>query len=553
MRLKTTGMLVIGLVSVALMPLYAQDQGGSLTADKLFDPAHLVEVRIKIAEADWDVLTSQGRTFVEALGKTPMERPFTYFNASAVIDGVAFEGVRVRKKGFIGSLDEERPSLKIRFAKDAPISGVDRLTLNNNKQDRSLLSQYLGYKLFNQVGIISPRCNLAKVTVNGQYLGIYSHVESVRAPFLQRSFGDSSGDLFEGTVADLFVDRLERFELKTKTTDLKTLKRVATILKKKRLDVRALDRVLDVDAFIRYWAMESLTGFWDGYANNQNNYFMYRDPKKARFYFIPWGLDDAFTNSFPIPPYRLKIKSVHGSGLLPIRLYANSKMRERYLQTLVGLLRDHWKEEAILADMDRMEKLLEGSIPREQGDFPKALAKVRRFVQRRRAVMERELDKWPLEVRTEPKIPVYFKTLGTAVGTFSTKWNDKAPSDPFSNGKAELKLILDGKEVQLKVVGVSAERSTMGEERPRPPAIVFSGKRRSGGKRVTVAFGLSIGRFRPTDGETVKVEGVMFEGFAFDAMQWMTGEASFEKASMKNGDPVVGRVSLAIVKMVGGE
>ena len=90
MRLKTTGMLVIGVVSVALMPLYAQDQGGALTADKLFDPAHLVEVRIKIAEADWDVLTSQGRTFVEALGKTPMERPFTYFNASAVIAGVAF-------------------------------------------------------------------------------------------------------------------------------------------------------------------------------------------------------------------------------------------------------------------------------------------------------------------------------------------------------------------------------------------------------------------------------------------------------------------------------
>ena len=552
MHSRTMWMSVIGLILVARMPLSAQDQTGSLTAEKLFDPTHLVEVRIELPEADWRTLSGQGRTFVEALGKTPMERPFTYFTGSAVIDGVRFKSVRVRKKGFIGSLDEERPSLKIRFAKGAPVSGVDRLTLNNNKQDRSLLSQYLGYKLFNEAGLIAPRCNLAKVTVNGKYLGIYSHVESVRAPFLEHRFGDSSGDLFEGTVADLFVDRLERFELKTKTTNLAALKRIATILKRKRLDVSALRRVLDVDTFIRFWAMESLTGFWDGYANNQNNYYMYRDPKKAKLYFIPWGLDDAFTNSFPIPPYRLKIKSVHGSGLIPIRLYANVKMRKLYLQTLVGLLRDHWDEEAMLADLDRMEKLLEGAISRQQGDFPKAFARVKRFIQRRRAVMERELDKWPLEVRTEPKIPVYFKTTGTAVGTFSTKWNDKAPSDPFSNGKAELKLILDGKEVPLKVVGVSAERSTMGEERPRPPAIVFSGKRRSGGKRVTVAFGLSIGRFRPTDGKTVKVEGVMFEGFAFDAMQWMTGEASFEKASMKNGDPVVGRVSLAIVKMVGG-
>ena len=48
----------------------------------------------------------------------------------------------------------------------------------------------------------SPRCNFAKVTVNGKYLGIYSNVESVKSPFLERAFGDSSGGLFEGTVVD---------------------------------------------------------------------------------------------------------------------------------------------------------------------------------------------------------------------------------------------------------------------------------------------------------------------------------------------------------------
>ena len=51
MCLKLREMLVFGLVLAFMVPLSAQGQEGSLTAEKLFDPAHLVDVRITIAEA----------------------------------------------------------------------------------------------------------------------------------------------------------------------------------------------------------------------------------------------------------------------------------------------------------------------------------------------------------------------------------------------------------------------------------------------------------------------------------------------------------------------
>ena len=68
------------------------------------------------------------------------------------------------------------------------------------------MSQFIGYALFNAIGSSAPRCAYAKVTVNGENLGIYSHVETVRKPLLKRAFGNSNGPLYEGTVVDFYEE-----------------------------------------------------------------------------------------------------------------------------------------------------------------------------------------------------------------------------------------------------------------------------------------------------------------------------------------------------------
>ena len=92
--------------------------------------------------------------------------------------------------------------------------GLERLTLNNNIQDPSLVKQYLSYKLFRKAGLPAPRCNFARVHVNGQYLGVYTNVESIRKPFLKRAFNDSDGDLYEGMINDFREGMYETFEVK---------------------------------------------------------------------------------------------------------------------------------------------------------------------------------------------------------------------------------------------------------------------------------------------------------------------------------------------------
>ena len=137
-------------------------QTQQLTDEQLFDPNHVIDIRITLPAEDWDTIRLQTRSFVGSLTMGAPVSPFTYVRGDIEIDGVLIKDVGIRKKGFLGSLNDQRPSLKIRFDKyidQDPIRGVDRLTLNNNNQDPARLSQFLGYQLFIATGSPAPRCS----------------------------------------------------------------------------------------------------------------------------------------------------------------------------------------------------------------------------------------------------------------------------------------------------------------------------------------------------------------------------------------------------------
>ena len=122
------------------------------------------------------------------------------------MDGQRYGAVGVRKRGFIGSVSFRKPSLKLDFDKyvdDQALGGVlRRINLNNSVQDPTLLNTCLAYYVFAAAGLPAPRCNYARVAVNGRELGLYVHVEDIERSLLKRSFADSGGNLYEGTFSD---------------------------------------------------------------------------------------------------------------------------------------------------------------------------------------------------------------------------------------------------------------------------------------------------------------------------------------------------------------
>ena len=540
-----------------------EDKTTYAVADSLFNASRVLDIEIEIDPKDWDELREASRDLFSSLtADAPSESPFKYVKGDITIDGKRIQNVGIRKKGFLGSLDENRPSLKIRFDKyqdQRPFGPLTRLTLNNNKQDDSKLSQYLSYKLFAESGVPAPRCNFARVKVNGESLGIYSNVESVKPAMLQRVFGDGTGLLAEGTLADVLPSAKQRFEYKSTPKINTGIDKLTKILESPDLDVAELEKILNINSFIRFWATESLIGFWDGYTHNQNNFFIYENPEDSRLCFMPWGTDSAFTAYVPRIIEPIKNLSVHTNSAVANRLYHHPQMRERYLKTLRTLLATQWNEEELLNEIDRVEAMLSDqvlSVRRLNGGTDR----VRGFIKTRRGAIEKKLAQWPIKIATGPRVPGLVTQYGEVSGNFATTWTKEAPSAPESTGVTDIKARLNDEDLAFSAIGVTTKLDRNYDDKKRDgiltPTIIFTGVRRSDNKTYTFVAKVKPQDFHSSTKE-VPVTGIFIEGsmiafftmLAFNpaAIKLVSGSVQLDEASMDDGAKIAGKTKLKIV------
>ena len=100
----------LSILFVATAPARAQESA----IDRLFDPNRVIEVSIEMPVKSWNELRKQTRDPGKVFGGSN-ENPFTNFKANVTVDGIDIGPVAVRKKGFLGSLDDKYPSLKVKF------------------------------------------------------------------------------------------------------------------------------------------------------------------------------------------------------------------------------------------------------------------------------------------------------------------------------------------------------------------------------------------------------------------------------------------------------
>ena len=401
------GSVITALLFSLPFPALAGERAGSVDqdpSDPYFDIDHVLDVAIEIAPEAWDSLRVQKRTLSNILSRdcgSPYAEIFSWFRATVTVDGETYAEVGVRKKGFFGSLSDLKPALKIRFDKfvDEQLLGglMRRMTLNNVLQDKSMLNTCMAYRLFAQAGLPAPRCNFATVSVNGKALGLYVHVESIKAAFLERNFSNPQGSLYEGTLSDFRPGFRGTFEKKTnQDQDWSDVDAVTAALKDPSpAGLDAPGGLIDIDSFLSFWAAEVLIGHWDGYAGNRNNYYVYREPD-GPFRFIPWGADAVFTTSdVPFDQF-VSPESVLAHGAIPHRLYREEAMRRAYVQRLVELLDTVWNEKELLELADRMEAIVQSHVlAKNSSEAAKDADRVRRFIRQRRAVILADIDPQP--------------------------------------------------------------------------------------------------------------------------------------------------------------
>ena len=424
-----------------------------------FSEDRVLEVAITMDEADWDSLRHESRSiageFAGDCRNGPMKGDYTYFPASIDIDGEAASDIGIRKKGFIGSQSTEKPGFRINldeYVDDTELFCTDNITLNNSVQDPALIRQCLTYKAFRDAGIAAPRCNFARVSMNGSDLGIYVNIEPVKKKFLRQNFGNDEGDLYEGTITDFPHNWLSTFDPKTDATDseLGPIRAVADDFQDGTDSLETiLRRHFDYDQLLTFLAMEAWTGHWDGYGGNQNNFFVHKSTETGKLSFIPWGADGTMSPE--------QVDEEDGwfptSGYLVKRILQDEDLADAWYDRIGELRGRGWDAEGLLAEAERLKDLLSTEV--DAAVLEEHLWGVTHFIERREDSLKSLM---PVTAIEEFENPFCMVDQGFVDIDFSTEWTAEDPDlgAILEYGGADMELTWDGYEIPVEAQGAYA-------------------------------------------------------------------------------------------------
>ncbi|MBU4438479.1 MAG: CotH kinase family protein [Firmicutes bacterium] len=181
---------------------------------KLFDDSSVHTINIEISAENWNSLQENA---------TDEE----YELCDVTVDGETLDNVAIRPKGnsslsSVASTDSERYSFKIDFDKyndSLSYHGLDKLNLNNIISDNTYLKDYLSYDMMEYMGVDAPLTSFVKVSVNGEYFGLYLAVEGVEEAFVTRNYGTDEGTLYKPDSMAMGGDRVTNMPTMPQGTD----------------------------------------------------------------------------------------------------------------------------------------------------------------------------------------------------------------------------------------------------------------------------------------------------------------------------------------------
>ncbi|MCO6473705.1 MAG: CotH kinase family protein [Melioribacteraceae bacterium] len=296
MKLITNSLFVIVLY---ISSVFAQDESWMVYDDS---EVALIEITVPPEALEW---------MYDNVESDSMHVGSVRFKNAFIDETVDSVGIRLRgntsrysaKKSFKVDFNE--------FIKGRKFYGVEKLNVNGEHNDPSIIRSKLCWDIFNKTGIISSRAAHAALYVNGEYYGLYISVEHIDEEFIEKRIPDDSGNLWKClNPADLtfrgtdpsnyhpYAGETKPYELKTNEDefDFSQLARLITLITQTPDEdfVDSLESIIDVKEVLQYFAMNVLLGSWDDYWSLMNNYYLYYEPAIDMFHFIPYDYDNTF-------------------------------------------------------------------------------------------------------------------------------------------------------------------------------------------------------------------------------------------------------------------
>ncbi len=166
---------------------------------RLFDTDEILSINIIMDDAEWKDMLS------DAVSET-------YSPCDVEINGEMFYHVGIRPKGntsltaIASDPETDRYSFKLEFdqyVQGQSCYGLDKLILNNNYADATNMKEALIYDMYQYLNVDASLYNYARISVNGEYWGVYLALEAVEDSFMLRNYGTENGKLYKPDGMDM--------------------------------------------------------------------------------------------------------------------------------------------------------------------------------------------------------------------------------------------------------------------------------------------------------------------------------------------------------------
>lgn len=270
-------------------------------SQNFYDVNTIQEIEIQFSQANWDYILDSLKNSTE-----------DYLMADWVkINGVQYDSAGVKFKGnsSYDSLNSKNPlNISLDKFKSQKHLGYENIKLSNGYGDPSCIREVLGYSIL-QNYMHCPKGNFAKVTINGNYYGLFSSAENIDKKFLGDHFFSSTNTFIKcnptgaptpaqkSNLKYLTANQTDYtpfYELKSDTGWADFIGLCNTISN----NSAAIENVLDMDRTIWMLAYNNLFVNLDSYNGvYAQNHYTYKD-NTGHFNPIVWDLNMCF-GAFP--------------------------------------------------------------------------------------------------------------------------------------------------------------------------------------------------------------------------------------------------------------
>ncbi len=210
--------------------------------------------------------------------------------------------VEVRFRGTLGRTFDKK-SWKVVFDDaESPFPNHDRINVNANWADVSMMHAMLAHGLFEAAGLRPPGAEIVLLTLNGDYRGVYTRNEQVDEGFLVSSGRSPSASIYKvaGRFAEVLPDLPTYQYWYEKETneglpydDLIAFLELINYTPDAEFPA-ALSQVMDVELFLDHLAIIVLTANDD---SATRNLYLVHDLETDMWELVPYDLDWGFTRS----------------------------------------------------------------------------------------------------------------------------------------------------------------------------------------------------------------------------------------------------------------